>query len=339
LGHKESKQLRESNPVMGWIGRLNMVGDSIRSSVSSVPASIAKAVRLKRYLRGSAELVTGYKEPSTGKRFPAVLRAFAFLGTDTPAITTLEDVANFESAGLELNVYEFALTNPETGQKQEPQKTEKEVKTNMAEIDEKELQALKAKAARADAAEQERDNAQGELTATFAQMKTRKIEGAWTEILTQGRATPAQKENFVRVAATLDDSNVLSFSDGEGKQIERTALDNFIADWKGRPVTEEYKQKSQEHRTDQEKTRGADDAAEDPWDNEEAWKENPDTALMAFADKIHKEEKDDFPDYADALIEAGRRNPELAKAHNQTQGDRTKGIKFSDQMNVVTVIR
>lgn len=248
LGHKEAEFLRESMPSFGWIGKLRLAGDSMRASVTKIPAVLAKAVRLERYKRGSVEIVGNYKEPDSGERFPVVLRAFAFLGADSPAVSSLADIANFESVGLEVKRYDFNLQAPDTVGEKPQDQDKKEVKKNMAEIDEKELQTLKDKAARADAAESTAKESKEQLVKTFAQMKARKIDAAWSEILKSGRAKPAQKDGFERVAKTLDDTNVQTFSDGEGKERNATALDDYIADWKARPVVEEFKQKSGEHR-------------------------------------------------------------------------------------------
>ena len=98
LGHNEEQKLAEKSglfadgkPAMGWMDSLRVVGDKLVAKFKDVPQVIADLVNNGAYKRVSSEIYTNYKFGET--LYPLVLKAVALLGADTPAVTTLQDVA------------------------------------------------------------------------------------------------------------------------------------------------------------------------------------------------------------------------------------------------------
>ncbi|GAI82969.1 unnamed protein product, partial [marine sediment metagenome] len=95
LGHDNKQGLlqRTGLPAGGWITRLKRAGDKILVDIKEVPKVLYQLIKNGAYKRISSEILAGYTEPSTKKKYNKVLSAIAFLGADLPAVTNLKDIA------------------------------------------------------------------------------------------------------------------------------------------------------------------------------------------------------------------------------------------------------
>lgn len=98
LGHNEEQELakksgffKDGKPALGWMESLVKQGNKLVATFKDVPAIIADLVNRKAYKRVSCELFENYARE--GVTYPWALKAVALLGADTPAVTTLQDVA------------------------------------------------------------------------------------------------------------------------------------------------------------------------------------------------------------------------------------------------------
>lgn len=112
IGHSESQDYlkKEGLPAAGWVDSLKMVGNKIVASFKDVPKVIKDLIDKKAYKRVSAEIYPTYKNPANGKIYNNVLRAVAFLGSETPAIETLSDIAALYNMDTQdFKVYTFDM--------------------------------------------------------------------------------------------------------------------------------------------------------------------------------------------------------------------------------------
>jgi hypothetical protein len=292
VGHVAEDLKGTDKPAFGWLGPLTRVGGKILADLRHIPKALMDAIKARSYSRVSVELRLNYKHPETGKRYPMVLDALAFLGAAMPAIPTLKPVAVMEQeAGPRLLL--FADTE-DAGTKAVPASTDQsgrqdaqpsdadakeghvsdELKRQQEELDAA-REKVKADQAATDAAREAVDEEKRRLHAS-------KIDDGWKRILEEGRATPAEERAFKAVADSLKDATKLEFADG----VKGTALDAHIASWMGRPAVK----KSTEPK-----------AAGTP---EEKPKIEPEDAVMAFAEKVAKDRSISLAD-AMAVVEDG----------------------------------
>ena len=95
LGHGDKQELLRKTglPAGGWITKLKRAGDKILVDIKEVPKVLYQLIKNGAYKRISSEILAGYTEPSTKKKYNKVLSAIAFLGADLPAVTNLKDIA------------------------------------------------------------------------------------------------------------------------------------------------------------------------------------------------------------------------------------------------------
>ena len=304
VGHVKEDLSGTDKPAFGWLGPLTRVGGKILADLLHIPKALMDAIKARQYSRVSVELRLNYKHPETGKRYPMVLDALAFLGAAMPAIPTLKPVAAMtQEAGPRLLL--FADTE-EAGTKDVPASTDQsgrqdakpstadakeghvsdELKRQMEDLAAAQEEAKVAKA-EAEAAKTEADAAREAVDEEKRRLHASKIDDGWKRILEEGKATPAEERAFKAVADNLKDATKLEFADGE----KGTALDAHIASWMGRPSVK----KSTEPK-----------AAGTP---EEKPKMDADDELMAFADALMEKRGISL---VDALAEAEKQHPKKA---------------------------
>ncbi len=243
VGHAGGETAADA-PAYGWLGKLRKMGEKIVADIARIPVELFEAFRTGRYARQSVEVRLNYKHPETGKRYPFVVDALAFLGAKLPAIPTLKPIAAFETGYKTVRLYkdnaqplvieqEAARTEPPAGAAAvEPRKEE-----GGSEMEEKELKAGLDKLAEERAAFEKVQSAGREkMEQDSKRLLESRIGQMWSTILSSGHAKPAEEESFKAIARGINDSDKLTFADADGKRTEGTALDAHFASWMTRPI-------------------------------------------------------------------------------------------------------
>lgn len=96
LGHTENQKLiqKDGMPAAGWVDNLRRVGNKLVADFIDLPKKIYDLIAGKSYRKVSSEI---YRNITIdGKKFPYMLSGVALLGSDTPAVTNLNDIlSNF----------------------------------------------------------------------------------------------------------------------------------------------------------------------------------------------------------------------------------------------------
>lgn len=114
LGHTENQKILQEDglPSGGWATRLWREGLTILADFAGVPTVLAELVTKGAYRRVSSEVFHNIK--INGKTYRRALRAVAFLGADTPAISSLGDIVALGYASdAEVIAYDTPLTYQE----------------------------------------------------------------------------------------------------------------------------------------------------------------------------------------------------------------------------------
>jgi len=95
LGHRDNLNSRnkDGEPALGWISSIKRVGKKLIASFSKVPEIVYNAIQKGGYRTVSSEIFKNYT--NSGKSYGKVLAGVALVGADLPAVTTLQDLANY----------------------------------------------------------------------------------------------------------------------------------------------------------------------------------------------------------------------------------------------------
>lgn len=117
LGHQPppgSMFTADGAPALGWVARVRRVGDKLVADVVKVPDKLYQAFQLGRWRRQSAEIMRDWTNPA-GDKVTRVLKAVALLGSELPAIQTLDDLVSF-SGDEQVVCFVDAAAAPADGQ-------------------------------------------------------------------------------------------------------------------------------------------------------------------------------------------------------------------------------
>lgn len=98
LGHSNAQILKgqtDGDPSLGWITAIRKQGDKIVADFSGIPEILFNAIEQERYKQVSVEL-------KHTENFGWFMTAVALLGSDLPAVRTLDDLQAFLSVPVEL---------------------------------------------------------------------------------------------------------------------------------------------------------------------------------------------------------------------------------------------
>lgn len=207
FGHNDEQALTDGYPALGWIDELFVKDDEkgrskLWARFVDVPKIVYEAAKKKLYRKVSIELE--FDVEHKGRRFPYMLTGIALLGADLPAVNTIADLAAYMGRGS-LTASRRASFSAVSGNINER-------KSNMAEIDDKELEALRAQAKKAADAEAEIANFRKQENDRKVKTARDTINGILDKAVTDLRATPAQRAAFAKILKVDDDEAVLSLS-------------------------------------------------------------------------------------------------------------------------------
>jgi len=99
LGHsQDQKLLTESGlPAAGWVENLRRVGDRLVADLMRVPDEIGKLIRSGAFRSRSIEAIRNLN--LAGQRRKITLTGLALLGTEIPAVDSLEDITKLYASG------------------------------------------------------------------------------------------------------------------------------------------------------------------------------------------------------------------------------------------------
>lgn len=90
LGHNEEQPFTDGQPALGWVSDVWVIGDKLMAHFINIPEVVHSAMEAELYKHVSIELDMGVEYK--GEFFPLVLSGVALLGSDIPAVNTLEDL-------------------------------------------------------------------------------------------------------------------------------------------------------------------------------------------------------------------------------------------------------
>lgn len=98
-------------PSLGYVKALRVVGDKLLADLKDIPKRFANVINAGGFKKISPEIFFDLKDEATGKIYPRVLRAIAFLGAALPAVTNLKDIEMLyrRGNGAVVKSYEFEI--------------------------------------------------------------------------------------------------------------------------------------------------------------------------------------------------------------------------------------
>src|SRR5262245_26461672 len=71
-------------PALGYVKALRVIGNKLYADLKGIPKRFADLIKAGAFRRVSSEIYWDYTDDSSGKTFPRVLKAIAFLGAKIP---------------------------------------------------------------------------------------------------------------------------------------------------------------------------------------------------------------------------------------------------------------
>ena len=102
LGHNEEQPFTDGQPALGWVSDVWVIGDKLMAHFVNIPEIVHNAMEAELYKHVSIELDMGVEHK--GEFFPLVLSGVALLGSDIPAVNTLEDLNELMGRPVKANL-------------------------------------------------------------------------------------------------------------------------------------------------------------------------------------------------------------------------------------------
>jgi hypothetical protein len=224
------------SPALGIVSKARVDGNKLFLTMKNIAEDLKKAVRESRVINRSIAFWDP-DHPSNPHPGKYSLRHLGFLGGMAPAIPGMgrlrfsADEGEIETDEAPADAVIFAVDDKPTGTQRitEPKPGEKEPKM---EFTAEQIAELKAKAARADAAEAERDQLKAdqekrdrEFAAAEKTRRDAEDAAALTTAVEAGKVLPAEKDDLAKLFEALP-TKALTFSAGELEP--RVALAKFL---------------------------------------------------------------------------------------------------------------
>lgn len=205
FGHNDEQAWTDGHPALGWVEKLYIKKDEqgrdkLMATFANVPKVVYDSVLTGRYRKVSIELEFDVKHKGT--MYSYVLTGVALLGADLPAVNTLADLTAYMSRDSMVSAkrVEFSAIKGNLEQKD----------TNMAEIDDKELADLRAKAAKVDKLEGQVAEFSQNAVKAKVEAARNAVEAVFTKAVSDMLISPAQKTAFSKALKVDDDDAVLA---------------------------------------------------------------------------------------------------------------------------------
>lgn len=124
-GHERGQEDDETRkrvfgmPSLGVVNKIYRDGKTLFADITNVPKRFANLIKARTFSRVSSEIYWNFKNENTGKTYPRVLKAVAFLGAEVPALTSLKEIEAlftltdggglhaYDQNGYEFRAYDF----------------------------------------------------------------------------------------------------------------------------------------------------------------------------------------------------------------------------------------
>lgn len=160
LGHDRDQKLLQTDglPAAGWIGKLYIQGQKLMADFVDIPDKIYQLLKNRAYKKVSSEIYWDIE--INGKTYKRFLSAVSLLGSDMPAVSTLDDILNLYGLKLDQNLvhtysekdkrktYDFVDQGAQMPEPKEKTYTQKEMDAKISEFKSAENDALVAKEAK-----------------------------------------------------------------------------------------------------------------------------------------------------------------------------------------------
>jgi hypothetical protein len=100
-------------PALGYVKKLYLKGDTLLADLKDIPKRFANLINTGAFKRISAEIYWNWLDEASGKTYPRVLKAIAFLGAKIPALTNLKEIESLYQMGDDGRVFAYDDKNRE----------------------------------------------------------------------------------------------------------------------------------------------------------------------------------------------------------------------------------
>lgn len=204
LGHSSDQSLLQNDgfPAAGWIGKLYRNGEKLLADFIDIPSKIFELLSNKAYRKVSSEI---YWDISVnGKKYPKLLSAVALLGSDMPAVTSLDDILSLYGLNIDASAVRVYNDNIESkkiynyiddngGQTMEKEYTKEDLDAKIAELEAKKTSEIEAAKTETESLKAEYSQKEAEI----AELKEYKEKAEAEKLELQVAKEKAENEKFI----------------------------------------------------------------------------------------------------------------------------------------------
>jgi hypothetical protein len=223
LGHTDAQKWfgqKDGIPALGWIEKVWRVGSKLLANVKDVPSALIDLISQGRYHNVSAEVYMDAEIEYEGKKFNRVLSAVSLLGVEMPAV---KDLAGLASALFQTGpIHQFSASKPTDMEKEAigmftQEQVESLVNAAVTKAVDEATQKFSAEVddlkAKLEVSDKSREASAKELDAVKASAAQAEAKALVDGAIKDGKLLPKQREFALAFLGQKD--NKLKFGDGE----------------------------------------------------------------------------------------------------------------------------
>ncbi len=241
LGHDDNQELSQEDgmPAVGWIENLKYQAGKLIADICRIPEKVHKLLKAGAYRRLSPEIYWNYLVGD--KKYPYTLKAVSLLGADLPACKSVSDILSLytenkfifdDKTETEIKTYEFDSKKV----KEMEEKEMEELKAKIAEL-EKQIKEYQEKQTKTDAEKKQSDEKVAQLksdldkvNAELTQSQIEKEKIAYTEnidkLIASKKLLPKQKEGLLKLLLSIPKEK--KYKEGEKEVCFSDAVLNLL---------------------------------------------------------------------------------------------------------------
>ena len=238
LGHTEKQKLIQIDglPAVGWIDNLKKVGTKLLADISNVPKKIYELIKAGAYKRVSSEIFQNIE--INKKKYKYALKAIAFLGANTPAVESLNDIMALYNKEPDIIFTENSdIKTVDMESEKEQNKKQEELK--MAELDDlkksndemavqlkQKDEEIKGLSQKLGEAEKSGESMKVRVTELENKSLKKEIEIKVDELISNKKLMPSQKEGMITLLYAVKQGEVKKFKIGDKEK----SMDEILVD-------------------------------------------------------------------------------------------------------------